>query len=99
MTFWIYAVLALVVGTVITFIARDRGKPLLCPACSTASLRLMEFIRATIVVDGRRAPEAWAYFQCDECSARFKQYLGGELTTPSDEEWDKFCKRVEPSRE
>lgn len=44
---------------------------------------------ATIIVDGKRAPDSWAYYCCERCGARFKKH--GERFEPADaEEWKQY---------
>jgi hypothetical protein len=62
----LYAIALGVTALVSTFYSRK------CPACSERGLKSVNFIRATIVIDGRRAPDFWSYYECDRCGAGFK---------------------------
>ncbi|QIF05275.1 hypothetical protein [Roseimicrobium sp. ORNL1] len=62
-----------------------------CPACAQKEVRCVQWIRATVLIDGRRAPDSWCYYLCDACGARFKQHLGKDYEVPSDEEWEAQC--------
>jgi hypothetical protein len=61
-----------------------RRKP--CPYCGVKAVQVVSFVRATVLVDGKRAPDSWSYCECDICHARFKDHCGA-ITIPSDEEW------------
>ena len=43
-----------------------------CPACGTRGLKCVNFIMATVLVDGKRAPDSWSYYRCDKCGKPFK---------------------------
>lgn len=43
-----------------------------CPACGRRGLKCVGFIRATVVINGRRAPDHWTYYRCELCRATFK---------------------------
>lgn len=60
-----------------------------CPTCSKQSLKNVQFIRATNLVNGARAPDSWSYLECESCKARFKEHHG-ELVASSEEEWNTF---------
>ncbi|QDV72745.1 hypothetical protein K2D_09100 [Planctomycetes bacterium K2D] len=57
----------------------------ICPACGQKRLKMVNFVRATIEVDGERAPDAWSYHECEHCNKRFKQHRG-RFTTASEHE-------------
>ena len=63
----------------------------ICPTCKSRALRCVQWIHATVMIDGRRAPDSWSYFSCDSCGAHFKQHLGRDFVTPSAEEWIQYC--------
>jgi hypothetical protein len=62
-----------------------------CPSCSNRALRRVQFIRATVMVNGKRAPDSWSFFACDSCGARLKQHTGREYTVASEAEWNQYC--------
>lgn len=51
-------------------------RPRRCPKCGRRALWCVNFIRATILVDGRRAPASWSYHLCRACGVALK--LQGE---------------------
>jgi hypothetical protein len=64
-----------------------------CPTCKKRGLRSVQFIRATIVVDGRSAPAAWSFYRCPECDGRFRldAFRQDEgLRVARDDEWRQF---------
>lgn len=64
-----------------------------CPSCGQQTLRCVQWLRATIVVDGQRAPASWCYFVCDSCAGRYRRDIrGGGFTAPSEEEWRLHCR-------
>jgi len=55
-------------GALIKFIT----EPAICPRCGSRSLVQTDFIRATTLVNGRRAPDSWSLHNCKECNARLR---------------------------
>ena len=51
-----------------------------CPGCGEPTLETFNFIKATIVVDGQRAPDSYKLVRCQNCSAEWK--LRGERFEP-----------------
>jgi hypothetical protein len=47
-----------------------------CPACGQRALKCVNWIRATVRVDGRRAPDTWSYYICQRCGAAHKLHRG-----------------------
>src|SRR5690606_15437256 len=45
-----------------------------CPACGRRALKQVTFIRATVVIDGKRCPDSWSYHRCEWCQAAFKKH-------------------------
>jgi hypothetical protein len=76
---------------VVRLLVRQRE---VCPSCGEQTLRLVQFIRATVIIDGRRAPDAWRYLLCESCGSRYKQHIGREMEVPFDEEWEHYCSNV-----
>jgi len=62
-----------------------------CPACGKQSLRYRQWILATVIINGKRAPDSWCYLLCESCGARYKQHRGRDFEIPSDEEWNRHC--------
>jgi hypothetical protein len=58
-----------------------------CPKCNARGLRLAQFIRATVLVDGQRAPAAWSYYRCPTCTARFRRDVRGSMIEADDSDW------------
>jgi hypothetical protein len=84
---WVLAILlvlspAILYGLLLSFIAIYREK---CPACEKWGLKCVTFIVATILVDGKRAPDSWGYYDCPNCGGKFKWHRG-EWTHVSDKE-------------
>lgn len=63
-----------------------------CPACGSKTLRYVQYIRATVLIDGGRAPDSWTYFECETCRSRQKQHRG-TFSVVDDEEWQRYCQR------
>ena len=70
-----------------------------CPDCNTKTLVSRNWIRATVVINGQRAPDSWTYYECEGCGARWKKFISNtgydrpEWQKPSDEEWALHCQR------
>jgi hypothetical protein len=47
-----------------------------CPACGRRDLKYVGFIRASVAIDGRPAPDHWTYHRCESCRAAFKLHHG-----------------------
>jgi len=56
-----------------------------CLRCGEKKLRVVNFIRATVLIDGRRAPDSWTLYQCDGCSARLRRHLDGHWSEAGEE--------------
>src|SRR5687768_7758059 len=61
-----------------------------CPVCAAKKLRCVQSIRATVLIDGKRAPDSWSYFECEACGAHRKLHRG-ELSIVADDEWQHYC--------
>ena len=91
----------LIVGAILTFpaavlISTDLGwiiskKRIICRDCNHKSLKPVQFIRATIQVDGKRTPDNWSYYICEHCGTPYKLHRK-EWSIPSDTEWKLHCK-------
>lgn len=56
-----------------------------CPECGAQALRWVTFLRATVLVDGRRAPDSWSLHECEACGVRLKDHRGTwEVPSESD---------------
>jgi len=62
----------------------------LCPECKGRGLQVINFVKATVLIDGKRAPDSWTYFACKECAARFKS-RGGKWEPVTDVEWNRIA--------
>jgi hypothetical protein len=47
-----------------------------CPACGQRGLKCVNWIRATVLVNGRRAPDSESYYVCEQCGAAHKLHRG-----------------------
>ena len=36
-------------------------------------------------------PDARAYYECDRCGFRVKEFIDGRTEIPDNDEWDQFC--------
>jgi RNase P subunit RPR2 len=65
-----------------------------CPACRAKSLVARQFLRVTIEIEGRRAPDACTYYECIECGAKYKlsQRHGISLVEPG--EWRRIVEEA-----
>ena len=43
-----------------------------CPSCGRRALRLVNWIRATILFEGKLAPDHWSYYLCTSCGKPHK---------------------------
>lgn len=57
-----------------------------CPQCQEHGLVSINWIRATILVDGQRAPDSWSYYSCERCNAHLKLHRGA-WSEVNNEEW------------
>jgi hypothetical protein len=73
---------AILYGLLLVFVAVFRGR---CAACGRRSLKLTNGYRATILVDGRRAPDFWSYYCCEKCGAAFKRHRSEWSRIPPEE--------------
>src|SRR4051794_3158692 len=74
---YIVALLAVVVPSaafVLAVVAARRPRE--CPLCGRRELRCVNFIKATVVSNSRRAPDSWSYHACRACGAEFKFHRG-----------------------
>ena len=58
-----------------------------CPACRKRKLECVQFFRATVISDGRRAPDSLGFFRCLACGGRFKKGHGHSYVEISNDEW------------
>jgi hypothetical protein len=56
-----------------------------CPKCGRRGLRSTNFIRATVLIDGQRAADHWAYYVCNLCESGFKLHRGKWLSVEAAE--------------
>jgi hypothetical protein len=56
-----------------------------CLTCGERGLKCVNFIRATIIVNGRRAPDYWSYYVCEKCGAEFKLHHDEWKDVPENE--------------
>jgi hypothetical protein len=84
---WVYIALlvlspAILYGLLLVWVACYRR---LCPACGHRSLNSVNFIKATVVVNGQRAPDSWSYYLCGHCAAEYKLHHGVWSGVPESE--------------
>jgi hypothetical protein len=84
---WLLAALlvlspALLYGLLLVFAALHRGR---CAACGQRGLKCVGATLATVVVNGRRAPDSWSYYACDKCGAAFKLHCDQWTRVPAEE--------------
>lgn len=70
----------------------------LCPDCKTKSFINRNWIRATVLIEGKRAPASWEYYECLECGKKWKLPLNGSFEHPGDEEWKQHCSNTDNSK-
>ena len=58
-----------------------------CPTCNRPGIEVVQFLRATVVVDGKRGPAAWSYLSCPHCGGRFRQDVNGPCVVADEEDW------------
>ena len=56
------------------------------PTCDERGLKRVNWIRATVLIDGKRVPDSWSYDICEKCGARFKFHHGEWGAVPDNEE-------------
>jgi hypothetical protein len=71
---------ALTVAALVTALYRP-----LCPACGRRGLVCVNRTLATVVVNGRRAPDSWTFYACEHCGAGFKYHRGAMSSVSADE--------------
>lgn len=79
---WVYAVLLVLSPAILYGIGLLVAAMMLayyrrpCPACGKRGLKCVNFLRATVLINGQRAPDSCAYYDCERCGARFKLHHG-----------------------
>ena len=73
---------AILYGLMLVFMRVYRRR---CPTCGKRALTLVNFFRATIAINGKRAPDFWSYFECDNCGAAFKLHRDAWTHVSKDE--------------
>ena len=63
-----------------------------CSQCCEGQLLMKDFRQADAPDEtGERSPESRAYYECDTCAFRVKEFINGRIELPDDEEWNQFC--------
>jgi len=57
-----------------------------CSQCCEGRLLVKSFNRA----NGADDPESRAYYECDKCGFRVKEFIGGRTEMPTDSEWERI---------
>jgi C4-type Zn-finger protein len=47
-----------------------------CPNCSKDTLQIVNFLKATILINGRRAPDSYMILECSHCGYRYRKSKG-----------------------
>ena len=92
---WVFVVLIIslpfiIYGVIAVFVYFYRDK---CPDCGKRTLKTVEFIKATVITDGERAPDSWAYYLCKNCGARYKKHHRGIWEDVTQSEWESFIEK------
>jgi hypothetical protein len=74
---------AILVGLLGVAVSMYRGK---CSACHLRGPKMQNSTLATVVVNGDRRPDHWAYYVCGKCGARFKWHRGQWAPTGPDDD-------------
>ena len=56
-----------------------------CPTCHQRGMVSVNHVMATVVIDGRRAPDQWSYYRCEKCGVVLKLHRGEWKPVPDDE--------------
>jgi hypothetical protein len=56
-----------------------------CPTCRRRGLKRIQFVKATIEIDGTRVPGSWSYYVCDKCGEALKLHRGEWTSVPISE--------------
>jgi hypothetical protein len=98
---WIFVVLIIslpfvIYGVMLVFVHFYRDK---CACCGKRTLKTVEFIKATVIIDGQRAPDSWGYYLCENCGARYKKHHRGTWEDVTQSEWELYVEKkvVRPS--
>jgi hypothetical protein len=73
---------AILYGLLLALVAVHRGR---CAECGRRGLKCVNGVLATIVVNGKRAPDSWSYYCCEKCGAAFKLHRGRWTRVSSEE--------------
>lgn len=61
-----------------------------CPKCEKRELTLVNWIRATVLINNQRAPDSWSYYLCERCNSRLKLHRD-VWSDVNIEEWTANC--------
>ena len=95
---WVWVILLILSPAIlyvlagITLALKKKFLPRCCPACGVRALRSINFIMATVLVNGKRAPDSWEYLLCMSCGKAL-EVNRGQWETPSPEEKQKYFPR------
>ena len=64
---------------------KEKYLPRRCPTCERRGLHCVNLIKATILIDGQRAPDHWSYWICDRCNDELKLHQNKWLPVPENE--------------
>jgi hypothetical protein len=73
---------SLVFGGLLIFwlIQSSRETPLeACPHCQQNALEVINVLKATVVINGKRAPDTYFVYHCSNCKKRYQKSLRDEI--------------------
>jgi hypothetical protein len=68
-------------------IQSSRETPLeACPHCHANMLEVIHFLRATVVINGKRAPDSYFVYHCSNCKKPYQKSLRDEIFVELEDE-------------
>jgi hypothetical protein len=61
-----------------------------CSQCCEGTLTLKNFIQESGAQETAR-PESRAFYECEKCGFRVKEFIDGRTEIADDDEWSRFC--------
>ena len=91
----VYAIILIAVPVIATEWVRASIRERTCRSCGERALKQVNWIRATVLIDGRRAPDSWTCYCCQSCGARYRRKISGEwILVPPDVQDDHFTPQI-----
>jgi C4-type Zn-finger protein len=50
-----------------------------CPNCGKGTLQIVNFFKATVLINGRRAPDSYMILECSHCGYRYHKSKGQQV--------------------